>query len=355
MNFYSDLKAAWHTDRIAALRGGKPLPPAQIQLILSDLCNQDCSFCCHRSSEGFTSEQFAGPKGEKNPNRMMPKDKAIEILNDAATLGIDAIQFTGGGEPTVHPNHMALFGRAVALGMKAALVTNGTKLEEDYHDALQYFSWIRISLDAGSRKDYAALRKAPEHVFDDVLVNIARLAAMNGPRVGVGFVVTPDNWQGIWKACGLARDMGASYIRLSAVFSRTGGSEYAELRNRIENEIARAKEWNRKDFQVIDFFSQRVQDMEDGSPEYEFCGYQYFNMYIGANLKIYRCCTTSYTARGEVGDLSKMTLEEWFGWREAIEKRDAFDARGCQVCQFNAKNRIINYLKDPAPEHVEFV
>src|SRR6185436_2555124 len=42
---YSDLKAAWHLDKIAALRSGKQIVPAQVQLILSDLCNQDCHFC----------------------------------------------------------------------------------------------------------------------------------------------------------------------------------------------------------------------------------------------------------------------------------------------------------------------
>ena len=39
---YSDLKAAWHLDKIEAMRKGHQVVPAQVQLILSDLCNQDC-------------------------------------------------------------------------------------------------------------------------------------------------------------------------------------------------------------------------------------------------------------------------------------------------------------------------
>src|SRR6185436_8088075 len=114
---YSDLKALWHLPEMSALKEGRRFVPPHVQLILSDLCNQDCSFCAYRMSGGFSSEQFAGPAGEKNPNRKIPTDKAIEILNDCAALGVKAVQFTGGGEPTVHPEHMKLFNHALGLGL----------------------------------------------------------------------------------------------------------------------------------------------------------------------------------------------------------------------------------------------
>ena len=82
--------------------------PAQVQLILSDLCNHDCSFCAYRLS-GYTSNMnFADVDGNKNPRRMIPTEKALEIVKDCSTLGVQGLQFTGGGEPTVHPDHLHL-------------------------------------------------------------------------------------------------------------------------------------------------------------------------------------------------------------------------------------------------------
>src|SRR5688572_21014578 len=101
--YYSVLKAAWHTDRIDAMRAGRQAVPVNIQLVLSDLCNADCRWCAYRASNGLSSEQFAGPgkdgKPTHNPNRMIPTAKAGEIIQDAARLGVKSLTFTGGGEP----------------------------------------------------------------------------------------------------------------------------------------------------------------------------------------------------------------------------------------------------------------
>src|SRR6185436_9951432 len=81
--------------------------------------------CAYRSSNGFSIEQFAGVNGEKNPNRKITTAKAIEILDDCGSLGVKAIQFTGGGEPTVHPDHLLIFEYAQNMGLETSLVTNG--------------------------------------------------------------------------------------------------------------------------------------------------------------------------------------------------------------------------------------
>ena len=52
-NPYSSLKMAWHYAR----EGGLPKAPKQVQMILSDLCNQNCRFCAYRM-DGYTSNQL---------------------------------------------------------------------------------------------------------------------------------------------------------------------------------------------------------------------------------------------------------------------------------------------------------
>lgn len=351
---YSDMKALWHLEEMQKLTQHKRFAPPHVQLILSDLCNQDCHFCAYRMSNGFSSENFS-EDGNRNPNRKIPTDKAFEILNDCAAVGVKAIQFTGGGEPTVHPDHMAIFAHALNLGFRCALVTNGTKLADGWENVLPEFDWIRVSLDAGTPESYARIRGSRPAMFDKVLKNTAALAA-KCPKVvlGVGFVVTPENWREIGPAVCFAKQTGASYIRISAMFSKDFSAPFVAIYDDIKTEIESARGWYVGDgFEVVDLFGDRLSDLEQHAPDYALCGYQHFNCYVGGDLKVYRCCNTAYTTHGEVGDLRNQSFREWFD--KSGPAYFNFDARSCSVCQFNNKNRAIAYVVGPRPLHVEFV
>ena len=357
---YSDLKAAWHLDKIEELRRGHQVVPAQVQLILSDLCNQDCHFCAYRASGGFSTEQFAGEHGEKNPNRKISTAKAIEILDDCASLGVKAIQYTGGGEPTVHPDHLLLFEYAQNLGLETSLVTNGVLFRDGWQDVLPKMKWVRISIDAGNADEYARVRRVKPEFYEKALANITALAAEIEKQgtdclLGVGYVITRENWADAYEGVLRIRSTGAANVRLSAMFSTEGASYYEGVYEGIKAEIERIKTLATDDFSVVDLFGDRISDLVQHGPDYEFCGYQQFNCYIGGNLRVYRCCTTAYTKHGEVGNLTNQTFAKWFYSQEKQSAYASFDARTCKTCQFNGKNRVIAYLKDSGPLHVNFV
>jgi len=357
---YSDLKAAWHLDKIAALRSGKQIVPAQVQLILSDLCNQDCHFCAYRSSNGFSIEQFAGVNGEKNPNRKITTAKAIEILDDCGSLGVKAIQFTGGGEPTVHPDHLLIFEYAQNMGLETSLVTNGVLFREGWQFVLPKMKWVRVSIDAGTAEEYARVRRVKPEFYGVALAHVAQLAGEIRKQgadclLGVGYVLTRENWADAYEGCRVIRETGAANVRLSAMFSTEGAAYYDGVYDQIREEIERIKSLETVDFKVVDLFGNRIDDLVQHSPDYEFCGYQQFNCYVGGNLKVYRCCTTAYTLHGEVGDLTNQRFASWFYSQAKQEAYASFDARSCSVCQFGLKNKTINYLVQIEPTHINFV
>lgn len=352
---YTDLKPAWHLDKIKSLRETGQCLPGQVQLVISDLCNHDCPWCAYRS-EGYSSNQhFNGPEGERNPNRRIPTGKCFEIIDDIASMGIRAIQFTGGGEPTVHKDHIAIFSRALTNGLKCALVTNGNVLAEGWGSVYPHFDWIRVSLDAGTPETYASVRRTSTKNFDLAIANVTRLAT-SGSHVGVSFVVLKENRDEIKKAAELAKASGASSIRFAALFSTEMASYYEGWGESSHSAIAESKALlEDNDFSVIDMLGQRQSDLEQGRPEASFCGYQHLNVYIGGDQKVYRCCNTAYNDLGLVGDLSDQTFSEFW----ASDAKDAayrdFDARSCEHCAFNGKNRLIRYLVDKSPTHVDFV
>jgi MoaA/NifB/PqqE/SkfB family radical SAM enzyme len=347
-------------DKIAQLRNGEQIVPKQVHFIISDLCNQDCHFCAYRSSTGMTTEQFGADTGKgftMNPNRMIESGKACEILNDMAELGVKAVQFTGGGEPTVHPDHLLLFAHAQALGMQTSLVTNGARLREGWEGVFNKMAWIRVSVDAGKPETYGRVRRVPPSQYGRTIDNIERMGRVLPPSClfGAGFVVTRENYKEIFEGCLNLKHAGVSYVRLCAMFSTDGPAYYEGIYKEIKGRIAGAKALEDDEFKIVDLFGDRISDLREHSPDYSFCGYQQFVTYIGGNLKVYRCCTTSYTAHGEVGDLSDKTFKQWFTSERKNGRYAEFDARTCAVCQFNGQNRVINYLLETEPIHVDFV
>jgi Fe-coproporphyrin III synthase len=346
MNEFSNLKAAWHLDRIQKLRTGLDIVPTHVQLIISDLCNQDCHFCAYRMKGGFSTENFPDEQGNKNPKRFIPRDKALEILDDCAEMGVGAIEFTGGGEPTVHPYCSEIVERAQTLGMSTGLVTNGVRLIKP--EVIANLTWMRISLDAGQMETYRSIRNST--AWAKVMKNLEIIADIQGPYVGVGFVVTRENYTEIYQACELVKKLRIPYIRLSAMFSKEGAVYYSGLLPEIHSERNRAKGLEDETFKIVDFFDDRVHDLEMAAPDYSFCGYQQFVLYIGGDQKVYTCCTNAYTTHGEIGDLRKQRFADWIG----THKRFDFNARGCHHCQFNSKNKVIQYMVTQ-PAHVNFV
>lgn len=352
-DLYSHDKAAWWGRNLQMLREGSHPAPVHVQLILSDLCNQDCPWCAYRMS-GYTSNQlFSGPNGERNPNRMIEYEKAKEIIYDCWRMGVQAIQFTGGGEPTVHPRFWELLEYAQGFGSATALVTNGVRLTREKAAPIGKLSWIRVSLDSANRQTYAKIRNAPEWHFDAATEGI-RIASASGAVVGVGFVITKDNWHETLDAAKLAKSLGAGNIRIGGVFQTEGASYFSEFGKEAMALAKEAEGLADGKFTVYNRFTEKLADLEQGPPDYGYCGYQRFTTYIGGDLSVYRCCVTSYNRQGFLGSLKDRRFYDMWLSKETASKLDSFDARTCERCQFNTINRgIIKMLEKPP--HAEFV
>jgi len=362
VNPYASNKAILHMDRLLAIRSGDQPAPVHLHFIISDLCNQDCPWCAYRM-ENYT-EKFAVVEADgtrnHNPNRMIPFEKAVEILEDFKALGGKAVQFTGGGEPTAHPRCGEIMGVAQALGLETSLVTNAVKLNTALDQVLRSL-WTRISIDAGNQETYVHSRRVPAGHWDRMLANVTELVrrrnAANAPlTIGVGFVVHKDNWREVVDCASLARSLGVDNLRISALFQPDDAAYFHDFHAEAVNLCKRAETLSGDGFQVINNFGTRLADLEQQSPEYSRCGYQNFTTYIGADLNLYRCCVLSYTDRGTVGSLKNQRFADL--WRSDKKRGDFahFDARGCPRCQFNDKNRDINRIIDELPVmHGNFV
>lgn len=125
------------TKLINALVPDKTFKPLHLSVNLTNKCNLNCSYCS--GADRMEGELSVGLL-----------DKALEMFPS-----IQAVTFTGGGEPTLHPyfRELALI-VAVNYGKKLALITNGTQSIPE----ATLFEWIRVSID-GERKKIPGLPK----------------------------------------------------------------------------------------------------------------------------------------------------------------------------------------------------
>jgi len=288
---------------------------------------------------------------------MIEYAKCVEILEDCQRLGTKAVQFTGGGEPTVHPNHVMIFEECLSRGMDLALVTNGARLQGELLDTLMSASWVRVSIDAGTNTTYGLTRRVEPKVFDRVWENVENLVNLRNQHksdlvIGIGFVITKDNWSEVVQCTQLAKQIGVDNIRISAIFQSEGASYFDGWLHAAVSLCEVAAEETTPEFRVFNNFSSRVEDLLQASPDYSYCGLQNIQTYIGADLNLYRCCVTSYNPRGLIGSLKSQSFYDLW---QAKDLNTGFDAHGCPRCMYNDKNKTILYAINTNAMHRNFV
>jgi MoaA/NifB/PqqE/SkfB family radical SAM enzyme len=226
---------------------------------------------------------------------------------------------------------------------------------------LVHGSWVRISLDAATEETYCKIRGVHKSHWEKAqqsvsLLRAARDKAKTDCVIGVGFVVTPENWQEVIAAAGLAQALGADNFRISAQFSNEDEKLFQEFYVRALHLCSEAENLSDGKFTVYNRFSDRLDDLRLKWPQDGLCGYQFFTTYIGADLGVYRCCGYAYNERGLIGSLDGVRFKDFWLSHERMNNQLNFDARGCERCQFRNQNKALAYVLAPEKQlHEEFV
>jgi len=311
----------------------------------------------------FTNKKFGtyDPKRQMmnyNPARFLSKEKIYEIIDDCKTMGVKSIEFTGGGEPTVHADHVDIFKKSLDEGIDVALITNGNLIKKGFIDQVLRMSWCRFSLDAGTSKSYSKIREVHPNTFNKVINNIKKIADEKRVRnsettLGVSFIVTEENYLEVYKAAKISSTLGVDYFRVG--YYRTDEGFVAGNYEKVCSQIAKAKkDFTSNDFKVIDRYAE-ASDNIDGRPDYKFCGYQHISTWISADYNLYRCCVTSYDDHGLIGSIKDQSFKDLWESDERKDKMKKFNAKSCSQCIYNNKNKTINYLLKDMKDHVNFM
>ena len=180
----------------------------------------------------------------------MTTDQGLALIEDLAAFGAPVMLFSG-GEPLMRPDLQTLIERAVALGMRAVISTNGTLIDRPMAERLAGvgLSYVGVSLD-GLRETNDRFRGL-DGAFDRALAGI-RNAREAGLKVGLRFTITRRNAAEIGGLFDLVREENIPRICFYHRVYAGRGSElmaedldHAETRRALDLIIDRTAELHR--------------------------------------------------------------------------------------------------------------
>lgn len=299
-------KIIYYMDKVRRIEKGERVRPITCEIDPSNVCNLNCSFCMYA-------------KYLKTNREILPWEIYRNLINELKLSGTKSITFTGGGEPLMNPRFNAMASKAHSLGFKIGLITNGTLLNEV--ENLDYFTFIRISLDAYDEDSYYEIKG--KRLFSKVMRNIDNAVNSSNADIGVSYVVCKENVNGIEKIQKDLNNIGVKYIQFKPAWINGGKFE---LPKGIDGNKAI----------ITDRYIAK-----DNLP----CLIAGLIGIVGADSKSYFCCQYRGNKNFLLGDLS----EDSFGTLWEKRKDIMPDVSKCPQCRY--QNYAEGYLRFSQPKY----
>ena len=297
--FNPQAKLLCHSGRVWRWYRTGRTAPVLVEIAPTGYCNATCPWCF-----------FNGKKSKTRINRKT----MLSAIEDMATMGVKALNWSGGGEPTLHPDFAEFVARAQGLGLKQGLFTNGyTKIPNQ-----RSFSWIRISL---TEKGFKKI-KIPDVPFG-ICVNQIKDHTM---KQLIGYYLT-------------ASKIGASYFQIRPALM---GSYKKQPYLCIPTYL---KDYETKTCKI--FLTEYKYDEAMRDKKYKDCYGYHFCPSISWTGKLSICLYLSLNKQYILGDLGKESFQSiWWRIPEKIKVTD--ECQNC--CKNNEINKMlyaVKHIKDP--------
>ena len=211
------------------LAEGQPVDPVGAIVHITNACCDRCSGC-----------EYAGVHAKACS---MDRDRLLSLIGEIAALGCRSIVFSGGGEPSLHPDFAEALSCARANGLLVGALTNAAGLDaETVRHLVENASFVRVSMDASSAETFSRVRGVPAREFarrTAVIRMLVEQRESSGSRVTIGlkFLVRPDNLEEIPGFLSLARQLHVDNVQFKPI--RNASAELNSQQKAHANELIR--------------------------------------------------------------------------------------------------------------------
>ena len=316
----------------------KKLLPAQCDIDLTNICNQDCYYCNSADHRARLPVQ----KDYKLYIDLLDKIASWRLHTPDSYGTTHTITYPGGGEPTVLPGYENVIEHTIDLGFLTSLTTNGTKLHKLLDkvsvDKLQKIAWIGIDIDAGSEDLYEEIRQSLGGAswFQQVKSN-ARAFTDRGINVDLKCLVNPynDNEQAVNDLFAYAKDVNARSLHIRPVI-------YNNQAHQISTEY---RSWCLQASNKSGV-AYRINTSKDEPRKYYKCHQMYHFPVFCADGTVYTCCDNKGVPEFELCRWDENDFRDsWMNDRHhQIYNQTMVEM--CKPCRPNATNNKIQDILD---------
>jgi len=312
-----------HIDRLAAIKAGEHPAPINVEIDLSNRCQMGCSFCA------FAYVHSKGPLANRRTHKtgdLMNTELAINIVDQLKDAGVRSITWSGGGEPTLHPDIVKIINHAYKLDIDQGIYTNGLKLETDFvlcQTLKKAMKWIYLS-------------HGPH--------GLSQLKRCEGnATLGIGMMVDNTNIYDIYAQASNASN--ADYFHIRPI---VGGLIHKANMNMIEIYVRTARTHG---INVI--YDRERFDMYRNwkSHGYKTCYWTQLQSVITPDGRVWACCNRRGFEDSCLGDLNKSS------WLEIWENNHSWKVnKDCRrMCRGHIPNLTLNMIMNPTNKHKNFI
>jgi len=330
-----------HPERIKAILEGKIVPPYEVEIQPSSICNLSCKHCF---GHALTNKPIPDKINKKEIEKIARK------INKFKENGfkIETIKFCGTtGEPLVNPTTLYAINLFKKLGKNIILFTNGLYLDKKYQgnkylDYVLKANKLNLSLDVGSEETFKKLKRRKG--FNRIIRSLEELIEKrnktnSGLNIIISYVIGTENYHEITKTTKLIKDLGADEIRFRVDFTHT--EKIHSISEEIISKLKRAKQYQTKDFIVTSVYSNKEIEKEDSVfHAYEKkCFNQHFWACIGPDAELYSCGHRTYHGVESYGSLLDSSFRELWTSKKRLTNLTDLPDDHCKFCSPSSKRR----------------
>ena len=341
------IKADQNTDKL------KTIYPIYVEISPVGACNHRCTFC---------GVDYIGYKNIRWETNLLK-----ERLTEMSSLGIKSVMFAGEGEPLLHKEIGDIVEHCNKVGIDSSITTNFVMLnEKNVYKIFENTSWVKVSINAGTKETYAKVHRTKESDFDKVLENMKlaiKVKKENNYKstLGAQMLLLPENKDEAYILAKKCKDIGLDYVVIKPysqhLFSETKKYESIDYKPmmKLEKEL---ESLNDENFNVV-FRSNTMKKLDSGHKYKKCYSTPYFWAHMMADGELYGCSAYLQQKNFCYGNLKENTFKEvWESERRAQSikyVREELDITNCRTnCRMDDVNEYLWRLKHPN-EHDSFI
>jgi radical SAM protein with 4Fe4S-binding SPASM domain len=316
-------------------------------------CNHRCTFC---------AVDYIGYQNVRWETKLLKSR-----LEEMGKLGIKSIMYAGEGEPTLHKDIGEIVEHTKKSGIDASLTTNFTMTDDkNLEKIIEFASWVKISINAGTKETYSKIHRTKEADFEKVIHNMKLSVKIKNKynfkcTLGAQMLLLPENKDEAITLAKLAKDIGLDYIVIKPYsqhkFSETKAYKDVDYNPmlKLEDEL---KKLNCDSFNVV-FRSNTMKKLESGHSYKKCYSTPYFWAHLMADGDLYGCSAYLQQSKFCYGNLKENDFKTVWEGEKRLKSityvKEKLDISGCrQNCRMDEVNGYLWRLKNPQ-DHDNFI